>query len=259
MSSSKIEQLLTPVFPEVNVSAMIRHFSGMADAFQRAHWEDSMGKGGKFVEAVLKALYARAALTPPPGPFKVDTYINGLAGSAPTSADKVIRVTIPRACRFAYDIASNRGGRHDPEEIDPNEIDANAVATNCSWILAEMIRHAQHGVKDTDSVKKIVDSLVRRRYALIEDVDGRTYFHGRRASAVDVALVILSSRYPNRLSEDDLVDLLQHHQFTKKNARTAIGRIRRFVDIDAEGRFLALTTGLEKANKILTQSRILEN
>ena len=253
MSASQIEPLLTPVFPKANVSAMIRHFSGMADSFQRARWEDSMGKGGKFIEATLKGLYTRAGLAPPSGPFKVDTYINGLAGSPPASADKVIRVTIPRGCRFAYEIASNRGGRHDPDEVDPNEIDANAVATTCSWILAEMIRHAQRGATDTDSVKALVASLVRRRYALIEDIDGRTYFHGHHASAVDVALVILSYRYPKRIAEAELVRLLQHNRFTKKNACTSIVRIRKYLDIDNEGNLLLLTTGLEKVEKILTQ------
>jgi len=230
----------------------------MVDAFQRARWEDSMGKGGKFIEASLKAIYARAGLVPPSGPFKVDAYINGLTGSPPASADKVIRVTIPRACRFAYEIASNRGGRHDPEEVDPNEIDANAVATNCSWILAELIRHAQRGATNTNSIKALVDSLVRRRYALIEDIDGRTYFHGHGASAVDVALVILSYKYPNRIAEEELVRLLEHNRFTRNNACTSIGRIRKYLDIDGEGKLLLLTTGLERAEEIFTQANIIE-
>jgi CheY-like chemotaxis protein len=38
-----------------------------------------------------------------------------------------VRLTIPRACRFIYEIASNRGARHDADEVAANEMDANAV------------------------------------------------------------------------------------------------------------------------------------
>ena len=211
-----------------------------------------MGKGGKFIEAALKSLHARAGLTPLEGAFKADNYINALAGAG--AADKTIRITIPRACRFVYDIASNRGGRHDPDEVDPNEIDANVVATNCSWILAEMIRHAQHAAKNLDAIKGLVAGLVRRRYPLIEDIGGRTYFHAPKASAVDVALVVLFSRYPNRLAVEQLLELVRHNGFTKKNADTAINRIRKYVDQDEEGQLVLRTTGLEKAEKIMAKA-----
>jgi hypothetical protein len=56
-----------------------------------------------------------------------------------------IRLAIPRACRFACDMASNRGARHDAGDVDPNGIDANAIVPTCSWIPAEMIRYSQMG------------------------------------------------------------------------------------------------------------------
>src|SRR5881397_2149749 len=96
-------------------------------------------------------------------------------------------LTAPRACRFAYDIASNRGARHDPGEIDPNQMDARAVIAVTSWIVAEMLRYAQKGTLDPAGVQELVDSLTQRQYPLIEDVDGRVYFHVRGASARDIA------------------------------------------------------------------------
>jgi len=259
MSASSAEKFLTAAFYKRHVVAMLRHFQGMTEKFQEGEWEDSIAKGGKFIEAAVKALYIRAGQALPKGrAYKVGAIINNLAGLPAATADDTIRVTIPRACRFVYDIASNRGGRHDPDEIDPNEMDSNTVTTNCSWILAEMIRHAQRGTSDCNDVKNIVDSLVRRRYPLIEEVDGRTYFHYDRASGVEVALVILFHKYPRRVADDDLVTLLTSNGFTLNNARTAVGRIKRFVDIDCDGRLLLLSPGLRKAEEIIAKASSIQ-
>ena len=255
MSSTNVAQLLLPVFPKKHVSAMIRHFERMTNDFQRQEWEDCIAKGGKFVEAVLKALYVSAGQVLPSGKaFKVDAIINRLAGLSQGSVDDTVRLTIPRACRFVYEIASNRGGRHDPDEIDPNEMDANAVVMNCSWALAEMIRHAQRGVVDSSAAKSIVDSLVKRRYPLIEDVDGRTYFHFANTSAVDIALLALAYCYPRRMAPQELIILLRRHSFSGANARVALQRIRRLVDKDVDGRLRLLAPGLQKAERIMSQS-----
>jgi len=255
MSKTQVEKLLVPVFFKKHVTAMLRHFERMTEDFQRGEWEDCIAKGGKFIEAALKALYVNAGQTLATGrTFKVDSVINGLAGLTSGSVSDTIRMTIPRACRFVYEISSNRGGRHDPDEIDPNEMDANVVVMNCSWILAEMIRHAQHGAVDSSAARKIVESLVQRRYPLIEEVDGRTYFHFKRASAVDVALVALAHRYPARVAVDDLTDLLTRHRFSAANARVAARRIKKFVDEDENGLLRLLAPGLKRAEQIISKA-----
>lgn len=248
----QVEQLLIPGFHQRHVAAMLRHFEGMSKNFQREEWEDCIAKGGKFIEAALKALYVSAGQSLPTGRgFKADSVINGLAGLSSGSAADTIRLTIPRACRFVYEIASNRGGRHDPDEIDPNEMDANAVVMNCSWIVAEMVRHAQHGSVDGGTAKAIVDSLVKRQYPLIEEVDDRTYFHLAGASAVEIALVSLAHRYPKRMTAAELTLMLRRHLFSESNTRVAIQRIRRFIDENDRGGFRLLAPGLEKAEEIM--------
>ena len=142
----EIEALLVPHFAKKHVTSLLRHFSKLVEELQQEEWADAIAASGKFIEAVLKALFVQVGKTPPAGRgFKADFVINGLAQVPDGIAHDSVRLTIPRACRFLYDIASNRGGRHDPDEIDPNEMDANAAVMNCSWILAEMIRVAQKG------------------------------------------------------------------------------------------------------------------
>ncbi|MER3422903.1 MAG: hypothetical protein C4293_06395 [Nitrospiraceae bacterium] len=255
MPATQIESLLTPVFPKKHIASMLRHFEAMTKHFQREEWEDSIAKGSKFIESALKALCVRAGQTPATGKaFKVDSIINRLTGLQAGSVDDTVRLTIPRACRFLYEICSNRGGRHDPDEIDPNAMDATVVITTCSWILAEMLRHAQHGAVDSNAEKSIVDSLVKRKYPLIEEVEGRTYFHFNDASAVDVALVALAHCYPRRLTREALLDILRRHRFSANNSRQALQGINRIVDENASGELLLSAPGLRKAEEIMNSA-----
>lgn len=252
MVKDQAQTFLTTAFRKNHVSALLRHFSGMVQEFQEAKWEDSIAKSGKFVEAVLKGLFVHVGKTLPGGrSFKADAVINGLGQLAPGSYDDSIRLTIPRACRFVYDIASNRGGRHDPAEVDPNEMDTSVVVLNCSWILAEMIRLATKGTVDLKQAKNLVESLMERKYPLIEEVEGRMYFHLNEKSAPGVALLALARRYPNRIGRQDLIDTVKRNGFKESNARMAVQRITRFVDNDGQGQLRLLATGLREAEQIM--------
>jgi hypothetical protein len=253
MDKQQIEPLLTPKFPKKHTSAGLDHFSAMASSFQAGDWERCIAKAGKFIEAALKALFVHVGQTPPKGKkFKVDTIINQLGQLPDGSFDDTIRITIPRGCRFVYDIASNRGARHDPDELDPNEMDASVVVPNCSWILGEMIRYAQKGSLDPAQARELVESLSARKYPLIEEVDGRVYFHHAKKSAPDVALLALAYRYPKRIKQDELIATIKRHGFKGNNARTALSRVRRFADDDGTGNLRLLAPGMEKAEHLMS-------
>jgi len=229
----------------------------MITEFQQSAWEEAIGKGGKFAEAALKALYVHAGKTLPAArDFKAGKLMTELEQLPAGSLDDSIKLTIPRACRFTYDIASNRGARHDPGEVDPNEMDARAVAAGTSWILAEMLRYAQKGALDPARVRELVDGLTQRRYPLIEDVDGRVYFHVSKASARDVALLSLWHKHPGRMTEDELVAAVMRHHFKKGNAKMAVGRLGRLVDRDEQGRLRLLQPGLEEAENLLRSAEV---
>ncbi len=252
MTKSKAEQLLTPVFPKKHVTAMLRHFERMADDFQQGEWEDCIAKGGKFIEAALKALWVYVGEAVPAGKhFRAGTIMTDLEKKV--AHPDTIRLTIPRACRFAYEIASNRGGRHDPDEVDPNEMDANVVVMNCSWTLAEMIRHASKGAADLKEAENLVDSLMKRKYPLIEEVEGRMYFHLKKKTAPDVALLALARRYPNRIDKQELIKTVMRNGFTDPNARMAVKNITRFVDNDGGDQLRLLATGIREAEQIMKE------
>jgi hypothetical protein len=255
MDKNDVELLLISKFPRKHVAAAVDHFSGMVAKFQSGEWESTITKAGKFIEAILKSLAVHIGQTPPRGrKFKVDPIITALGQLPDGSFDDTIRLTIPRACRFVYDIASNRGARHDPDEVDPNEMDASVAVSGCAWMLAEMIRYAQKGAVGLKQVKEMVDSLAARKYPMIEEVDGRVYFHYAKRSAPDVALLALAHEYPKRIAENDLVATVRRHGFKRNNAQVAIRRIRRLTDDDGQGRLRLLAPGLKRAEEIMNRS-----
>jgi hypothetical protein len=249
-----MDALLKPAFAATHITALLTHHQAMIKEFQQGAWEESIGKGGKFIEAVLKALWIHTGNTLPPArQFKADTVINQLANQS--TFDDSVRLTIPRASRFAYDIASNRGARHDPTEIDPNEMDANAVVGVTSWILGELVRYAQKGTLKPDEVKALVDGLAEKKYPLMEEVEGRTYFHVAGASARDIALLLLWQRHPKRFDRPLLEAAVARHGFTKKNAALAVDRLRGAIDVDVSGLRL-LQPGIREAEALLAKAQM---
>lgn len=246
-----VNDLLKDAFASRHVDSAVHHFQAMAQEFQKSQWDDSAAKGGKFIEAVLKALWVFVGETPPSGrKFSAGTIMDQIVQKA-TYPD-TIRLVIPRACRFVYDIASNRGARHDADEIDANEMDASTVLRVCAWILSEMVRFSQKG-GDLEQAKAIVDGLMRRRYPLTEEIDGRVYADIGN-SAPEVAVLILWHVYPARLKVTDLVTSLGRHGYKNNNAKVTVSRISRFVDNDGNGNLKLRNTGLRWAEDLISQA-----
>jgi len=255
MAEQQLAKLVGAKFMQKYVDAAVGHYRKSVDQFQLGEWEDSIAKGGKFVEAVLKALWAYVGEPVPTGKtFKAGSIIDGLANK-PATVDDSIRLTIPRACRLVYDIASNRGGRHDAGEVDPNQMDASVVLATCSWILAEMLRFSQKGAMDLDAVADLVASLNQRKFPFTENIDGRHYFSLKDLSARDVELLTLWRIHPRRMSEVDLITSAKRHGNSEANARVGLTRLRRVVDDDGNKNLRLLVSGIKEAEQLIASKQ----
>jgi len=254
MPEQTVSDLLSGSFRQKHVEAALGHFEKMVLDYQKSDWADASAKAGKFIEAVIKALWAYAGEVVPKGKhFNVGAIIDGLENKpAAAGIPDTIKLTIPRACRFAYEIASNRGARHDPDEIDANEMDATAVVSLCSWILSEMVRFSQKGL-DLNEAQTIVRGVMRRKYPFSEEIEGRIYTE-IGDSAPEVAIGILHAIYPKRMSKDELVAALTRHAFSTNNANVAIVRIQRYVDVDENDRIRLRNTGIRKLEDLLEKA-----
>jgi hypothetical protein len=252
---STVETFLKREFVPRHVDAAIAHFQASIDAFGRDDWEEAIAKSGKFIEASCKALWLHAGKTLPPArQFKVGSVISGLQNLPAGTLDDNIRITVTRACQFVYDIASNRGARHDPDEVDPNEMDATAAVSNCSWIMAELVRYSGRGTVSFSQVSQLISGLIERRFPFIENVDDRIYFHVKGASAREIALLALRKVHPARLSRTELQDSIMRHGFKKNNAQLAMSRLSGVVDSDSDGNLRLLRPGIDEAERIMQRA-----
>lgn len=246
-----LNDLLKPTFAAKHAGAAARHFDRMVEDFQKGDWEDSSAKAGKLIEAVVKALWVYVGETVPAGKaFSAGSIIDRLQNKPAGAAPERIRITIPRACRFAYEIASNRGARHDADEINANEMDARAVFSVCCWILAEMVSFSQKGL-DLAQAKSIVDGLMKRRFPFTEEIEGRVYVDIGK-SAPEVALLILWTVYPRRMDKAELERSITRHDYSAKNARIAVSRIARYIDDDGAGNLRLRNSGLKRAEGLVS-------
>jgi hypothetical protein len=250
-NARSVNELLKDAFKPKHVDAAVRHFQGMVEEYELNKWDNASAKGGKFIEAALKALWVYVGEVVPAGKhFKAGTIMTDLEKKV--AHPDTIRLTIPRACRFAYEIASNRGARHDADEIDANEMDARTVLALCAWILSEMVRFSQKG-GDLKLPKTIVEGLIKRRFPFAENIDGRVYAD-IGTSAKEVALVILYYIYPKRMSRESLTAALVRHPFKKGNAEVAVHRIAGFIDENEMGMIRLRNSGLRKVEKLFAMS-----
>jgi hypothetical protein len=245
--------LLEARFPTKRVEAILEHFDKMVTEFQVGHWETATVRSGKFVEAILKALWAHVGnVVPKTKDFKVDSIIRQLEQIPYVQAEDSVRLTIPRACRFVYEIASNRGARHDSEEVNPNQMDASVVVSTSSWMLAELLRYATKGAVDLSQTRDLVAALIQKKYPPIEDVEGRVYFHIKGLSAREVALLTLWRFHPRRQSEAELIDAARRHGASPSNSRMAISRLKSIVDDDGNGNLRLLVPGMKEAEELIS-------
>lgn len=246
-----IGQMLKDRFTDKHVDSFLEHYETMIGDFRKSEWEKSILRAGKLVEAVLKILWVFVGNTVPKAKeFKVDHIIRELEKSPATVAADSLRLTIPRACRFIYDIASNRGARHDPDEIDPNIMDAAAVVSLSGWIVAEMLRYSQKGVNPSQARDQVL-RLSQKKFPNLEVIEDRVYFEIEGLSARSAALLCLWHAHPRRVNHSELVKHAQRHGFTLDNAKKGVSRLKTVVDDDGQGNWLLRLRGFEEAEGLM--------
>lgn len=248
----QIIQVLLKSFSKKHTEACLDHYLNAVREFHANNWESCLTKISKFIEAIIKSLwvFANQAL-PPSRQFKVNDIVNRLAQQ--NSLDDSLRLTIPRACIYIYDITSNRGARHDPQEMNPNKMDATVAISVSSWILAELVRFSEKG-STPELAENLVEALMEKQEPYFENIDGREYINIKKLSAREVGLLLLYRIYPKRISKQELAKQIVRHKFTQKNSDLAVSRLTGCVD-DVNGSWKIRGLGREEAVKILAKIR----
>lgn len=247
----QVRAVLIQRFDARHVDAALKHFSAAVEKYVLEDSEGVLVRAGKFVEAVTKALMLHCGKTiSNPRRFSAGSELRQLEQAAASFSD-VIRLVIPRACIFAYDVTSNRGGRHDAHDIDANVMDASVVMPIMSWVLAEMVRFSS-GNSDTDAATALIEELTNKTYPYFEEIDGRPYVNIDGLKPGEVALLLLYSSYPKRISRQTLVDLVRRHGHTDSAATTAVHRLKNLVD-DQDGDWKLRGIGRQRGEALLKE------
>lgn len=247
-SFKTVKGLLGSEFEVTHVEAAVKHFQGMIDKFVATDWEGTEQKAGKFIEAVSKALVQKANKSTIGNTRKFNAgyelrQLENVAGFP-----DALRLAIPRAGIFVYEIVSNRGGRHDPGEIDANEMDAKTIVPVNSWVLAELVRFCSKS--SMEAATGLIEELTDKVYPYFEEIDGHTYVNLEGLKAGEIALLIMYSRFPKRVNRQHLVESVKRHEVGQSAATMAVHRLKHFVD-DANGEWKLRGLGREKAEELL--------
>lgn len=151
---------------------LLAAYTEIARNFVERRWEPSELNGGKFCEVVYSILQgALAGGNYASGPAKIHDMVGSCRRLEQTPenpnlrGDRSLRILIPRALPYLYEIRNNRGVGHAGGEVDPNPMDAFAVQSLASWILAELVR-VFHGLEPAIA-QEIVDGLVTKHHPLV--------------------------------------------------------------------------------------------
>lgn len=87
------------------------------------------------------------------------------------AVDKMLRITIPRFLRAAYDMRSNRDTVHANLEIPVNHADQRNAVTACTWILSELVRI--FGDSSMDEARNLIEHLASDISPYVDEYQGR--------------------------------------------------------------------------------------
>lgn len=252
-STNQVRSRLVVKFKVKHVDALLKHYSSAVEKYVHGEWDGVALKSGKFVESVTKALllYCGKPL-PNSRHFKAGCELKQLENVNGNTYSDVVRIVIPKACIFVYEIVNNRGGRHDADEIEANQMDAKVVVPIISWVLAEMVRYCST-VTDTALAMNLIDELTNKVYPHFEEINGRSYINIHGLKPGNIALLLLYFRYPERMNRQVLVDQVKRHGTRDNAANTAVHRLKNLVD-DDNGEWTLRGIGRQKAEDLLKKT-----
>ena len=246
-----VASVLTTKFAAPCAERLLENYEKMVLAARVSDADHVLTSAGRFSEAALRCLH-QATTGEILDRVDVGNEIDRLERLPKDSQEESIRLLVPRAIRVVYQIACNRGARHDRVGFDPNHMDARLAVASASWVLAELVRLSFPGSLDPTDAQRLVSEIVEPRTPVLENLDGLTFFHKKDASARDVVLVRLRVAGGTRLPREELFQAGKLHGHSVPNVRATLSQLRRsrLVHENDEGVRL-LAPGLSAADRVL--------
>lgn len=221
-----LDQIRTKLVTHIHiriVEEILDHYQVLKAASQVQDWEKCILRGGKFAEAVMKAIhFVRTGEAV--ARISVETETNDVAQRKELPAE--IRLFIPRAVRVLYDHRSQRGGAHSVS-FDPNPMDAALVCSVGDWILGEFVR--LYWTDDPQRAMGIVNALISKGVPFVERIDEDYIVLRPGTSARQEMSFILYSCYPQRTTLAQLIKWMPYQ--SPENIRTSLNNMQKAKEV----------------------------
>jgi len=245
-SNSILEILETDRLHRSSLENMIIHYKEMRIYYALNKPEEIGLHGGKFCEhaANLVLWILKKEIHDKP---KIEEILQKIDKAQNNSTDDMIRITIPRMIRAAYEMRSKRDSVHVNREIKVNDIDARVLLAICGWILAEFLR--AYGTKDIKKAAELIDKISKVDIPLIDDYKDRKLIMSPKFSVPEEVLIHLT----NMQVEVDVNDLVKWIPNLKINhLRTVLRQLKEKRFVYYEGDLTKITPlGTEETGRII--------
>ena len=220
---------------------MLEHYNTLKTSFRLQDWEKCLVRGGKFGEAVMKAIhfiYTGKVIQ------KISVSSEIIEVGKQSNLLESIRLLIPRAIGVLYDQRSRRGGAHG--SFDPNRMDCILVVAIADWVLSELVR--LYCVADPDCAMNFAIGISSRSIPIVERIGEDYLVLQKGASARREIGLILYSRYPERTTTSQLKKWIPNQSSANISVSLGLMRKAKLVHINAEGIVLT-TAGVQAIEK----------
>ena len=223
--------------PDELRDALLKHHREIHNYYLTGKFEPSELNAAKFCEVMLRVLQFLTSDdgTYPPLSDGIKNVVQALRNFENMSSQHdTLRFHIPRVLNSVYNIRSKRAVAHVAGDIDPNHMDATYVLAACDWVMAELVR-LRHNVP-LEEAERVVEALTQRVFPLVWMVrEDRLRVLDASMSYRDCTLLLLWTRYPQRVSDKDLGLWTEHSNYSVYKSQV-LSRLHNERLIDYDGK-----------------------
>jgi hypothetical protein len=196
---------------------------------------------GKFVETFVQCLQYMSTGKYEEHP-SIEAYFTKQAENQ-TSLPEGLRVIASRVARMMYTLRSKRNIAH-KNPVDPNTFDLALLHQSAAWIMAELLRNASGAsMQEAGELIELVQTPVG---TLVEEIEGTHLVHANVSVRAEI-LILLHSRYPEKVLLEDLKDSMRGRSVASIKNRIGELRLAKLIHGDSKQGFRLTQAGYTAA------------
>ncbi|MCC7432016.1 hypothetical protein IT412_00665 [Candidatus Peregrinibacteria bacterium] len=237
---------------------LLETYKNIGKNYLEQRWEAAELNGGKFCECVYAIVHGyltgtySAKPSKPKDMFASCRALENIQPDASRVGDRSMRILIPRAIPYLYEIRNNRGVGHVGGDVDSNFLDATSVYNMSNWIMAEFVRIFHNTT--TKEAQTFVDCLAEWKPLLVWQLEDIKRVLSPKMSKTDQTLILLLTT-STWVLDKDIFDWVEYSNLKKfqRNILLPLHK-KRFIEYDANQKRLSISPiGVQYAKKKLIE------